>query len=45
MSHKVGAIYMDLFKAFDSLNYQLLVAKLNCYGLDQHAIEFFRTYL
>ena len=45
MSHKVGGIYMDLSKAFDSLNHELLIAKLKCYGLDQHAVEFFRSYL
>ena len=45
MGHKVSVIYMDLFKAFGSLNYELLIARLKCYGLDQHAVEFFRTYL
>ena len=45
MGHKVGVIYMDLSKAFDSLNHELLIAKLKCYGLDQHAVEFFRSYL
>ena len=45
MDHRVGVIYMDLSKAFDSLNHELLIAKLNCYGLDQHAVEFFRSYL
>ena len=29
MGHKVGVIYMDLSKAFGSLNYKLLIAKLN----------------
>ena len=36
---------MDLSKAFDSLNHELLIAKLKCYGLDQNAVEFFRSYL
>ena len=45
MGHKVSVIYMDLFKAFDSLNHELLIAKLKCYVLDQHAVEFFRSYL
>ena len=43
--HKVGVIYMDLSKAFDTLNHELLIAKLRCYGLDQNAVEFFKSYL
>ena len=42
---KVGIIYMDLSKAFDNLNHELLIAKLKCYRLDQDAIKFFRSYL
>ena len=45
MSHKVGVIYMDLSKAFDSLNHELLIAKIRCYGLDQNVVEFFKSYL
>ena len=45
MGHKVGLIYMDLSKAFDSLNHELVIAKLKCYRLDQHTVEFFRSYL
>ena len=45
IGHKVGVIYMDLSKAFDSLNHELLIAKLKCYGLDQNAVEFFKSHL
>ena len=44
MGHKVGVIYTDLSKAFDSLNHELLIAKLKCYGLNQHAVEFLGSY-
>ena len=44
MGHKVGVMYMDLSKAFDSLNHDLIITKLKCYGLDQNAVEFFRSY-
>ena len=44
MGQKVGATYMDLSKAFVSLYHELLIAKLRCYGLDQHAVELFRNY-
>ena len=30
MGHKAGVIYMDLYKAFDNLNNELLIAKLKC---------------
>ena len=45
MGQKVGVIYMDLSKAFDSLNHEILIAKLKFYGLDQNAVDFFRSYL
>ena len=36
---------MDLSKAFDSLNHDLLLAKLEAYGLDNNAVRFMRSYL
>ena len=43
--HKVDVIYMDLSKAFDSINHELVIAKLKFCQLDQNAVEFFRSYL
>ena len=42
---KVGVIIIDLLKAFDSLNHDLLLAKLEAYGLDNNAVSFMRSYL
>ena len=36
---------MDLSKAFDSLNHELLLAKLKTYGLDSNSISFMKSYL
>ena len=40
MGHKVDVINMDISEPFDCLNHELLIAKLKCYGLDQHAVFF-----
>ena len=42
---KVGAIFMDLSKAFDTLDHNLLLAKLKAYGLDFNSISFINSYL
>ena len=36
---------MDLSKAFDSLNHELLLAKLKTYGLDSNSVSFMKSYL
>ena len=35
---------MDLSKAFDSLNHELLLAKLKAYGLDDSPITFMKAF-
>ena len=40
-----GAISMDLSKAFDCLNPELLIAKLDAYGLGRSVLEFIHSYL
>ena len=41
----VGAILMDLSKAFDCLPHDLLTAKLEAYGLDRGALKQLLSYL
>ena len=40
-----SAILMGLSKAFDCLNHELLIAKLDGYGLGRSALEFIYSYL
>ena len=36
---------MDLSKAFDTINYDLLLAKLGAYGFDTASLKLIRSYL
>ena len=36
---------MDLSKAFDVLNHDLLIAKLGAYGLETDALRYMKSYL
>ena len=40
-----GAILMDLSKAFDTLNHELLIAKLAAYGFDKSSLKLIRSYM
>ena len=40
-----GALLMDLSKAFDTINHELLIAKLYAYGLSTEALKILHSYL
>ena len=41
----VCAVFMDVSKAFDIINYDLLIAKLKAYGFSRNALLFMLSYL
>ena len=41
----VSSLFMDLSKAFDTINHDLLLAKLEAYGFSKISIEFMHSYL
>ena len=41
----VGAIFMDLSKAFNTLNHDLEIAKLEAYGFSKNSLNYFQSYL
>ena len=40
-----GTVLMDLSKAFDTLNHDLLIAKLHAYGFDMKTLKLLHSYL
>ena len=40
-----GAILMDLSKALDTINHELLLAKLHAYGFSAHSLLILSSYL
>ena len=42
---ETGAVLTDLSKAFDCIDHNLLIAKLNAYGFEKQSINFIYSYL
>ena len=42
---KVGSLFMDLSKTFDTSDHSLLLAKLSPYGFDNNSLSFAQSYL
>ena len=45
IGEKVGVIFMELSKAFDTINYSLLLAKLKVYGFSNQALSLLQSCL
>ena len=45
MNYLVGAILMDLWKSFDCVPHDLIIAKLYAYGFDLKSLEYILSYL
>ena len=43
--NSVSAIFMDLSKAFDTLNHDLLIAKLEVYGFSAKSLSYIHSHL
>ena len=41
----VSALFMDLSKPFDTINHDLLIAKLKAYGFSEEALKLMKSYL
>ena len=42
---KVGALFTDLSKAFDTLDHSLMLAKLSAHGFKNNSLSFAQSYL
>ena len=44
-NNKIGALLMDLSKAFDCMPHELLIAKFKAYGVQDQSIKIIKSYL
>ena len=44
-SGETGAVLTDIFKAFDCINHNLLVAKLKAHCVEKSSLDFIHCYL
>ena len=44
-SGQVDVVYLDFSKAFDSVNHQLLIHKLQSFGINGNLLSWFNSYL
>ena len=39
-----GVVFIDLKKAFDTIDHEIILRKLTCYGFDTHTLKWFESY-
>ena len=42
---RCGAMFLDLTKAFDTVDHQILLSNLSAYGLSGNSLQWFRFYI
>ncbi len=40
----VGAVFLDLKKAFDTVNHRILMSKLSCFNFSSHTLNWIESY-